>query len=379
MDNSKKYLLLASDERSYLDLFNISKELNRQNKPFCFLYSLTQERSFQINSFSLKNNYSNEKYFIKELNIALPFDPDVVIMSNENWDPEKSLIGLFKKLGKYVACVETSSYLSLGLSSKLEIFSRKSYPTNCADVFFDHSEWSKKNKEICGWYKHKSVVTGNPKYDDINSKPNKTSKKIIILGLKEPNHRKYLMSNIDTVINKFPDHEILYKPHPVEHLDFPKDFDSDYLKTFNLKLIKSQSSLMDHIYDCELVVSMLQSILYYALALNKKVILIDNPNIKNISIDGFTEEMTEERFSFWQGILNIKNFKHFQEMIGFDCVCEMNQRNNELRENFISNCLTLKNLNKSYNNKNLLHYFNYKQKNKASQTIINFIENEFKK
>ena len=298
-------------------------------------------------------------------------------MSNENWDPEKSLIALFKQLGKYVACVETSSYLSLGLSSKLEIFSRKSYPTNCADVFFDHSEWSKKNKEICGWYKHKSIVTGNPKYDDLDLKASKTLNKIIILGLKEPNHRRYLMDNIDTVINEFPGHEILYKPHPVEHLDFPDEFDSNYLKTFNLKLIKSQSSLMDHIYECESVVSMLQSILYYPLYLNKKVILIDNPNIHKISINEFTEEMTEERFSFWQRILDIKNFKQFQEMIGFDCVSIMNQRNDQLRKNFISSCLTLKNLNKSYNNKNVLDYFNLQQKNKASQKIINFIENEF--
>ena len=42
----KKYLIVASNERSYLDLKNVVLELKKRNLPYFFLYSNSSERLF---------------------------------------------------------------------------------------------------------------------------------------------------------------------------------------------------------------------------------------------------------------------------------------------------------------------------------------------
>ena len=197
-----KYFIFASDERSFLDLKNIVIELKKRNLDYFFLYSNSLQRISPTNNLEKFNYDTNtkltENHYFNTLGIELPFIPDYVIISNENWDPEKSILYEFKTRGAFIASIETSSYTMSDLKTKLEIKSRKSFPTNCIDLFFDHSKWSKETKEICGWYSNKSQITGNPKYDDLGISDLKEENIIIIHGLKDRYHHKQFNK-----INKF--------------------------------------------------------------------------------------------------------------------------------------------------------------------------------
>ena len=113
-------------------------------------------------------NIEDESYNFNSLGFNLPFKPDILLITKENWEPEKSILLEFKQHGVFIACVENSSWIHNNIKTKLEIASRKSFPSNCIDVFFDHSEWCKETKQLAEWSGIKSIVTGNPKYDDFN-------------------------------------------------------------------------------------------------------------------------------------------------------------------------------------------------------------------
>ena len=180
----KKYFLFASDERSFLDLKNVAIELKKRNIDYFFLYSNSPHRISPINNLSKYSYDTNtnikEKHSFQTLGIELPFKPDYLLISNENWEPEKTIAYEFKTKGTFIGGVETGTYTISDIKTKLEIASRKSFPTNCIDIFFDHCEWSKKTKINSGWYSNKSIVTGNPKYDNIDISGLKNEKIVFI-------------------------------------------------------------------------------------------------------------------------------------------------------------------------------------------------------
>ena len=155
-----KYLIFASDERSYSDLKNIVLELKKRDLPYFFLYSNSNNRLFpfqNLEEFSYDTNieYKSQTFPSKTLGFELPFKPDVLLITNENWEPEKSILWEFKQWGCFIGCVENSSWTHNNIKCKLEIASRKSFPTNCIDVFFDHSQWGLESKKQCGWWSQK--------------------------------------------------------------------------------------------------------------------------------------------------------------------------------------------------------------------------------
>ena len=157
-----KYLIVASDERSYLDLKNIVLELKNRNLPYFFLYNdlpnkLSPQSSLEHFKYDTNITPSNNTYPSQTLGFELPFKPTVLLITCENWEPEKSILWEFKQQGGFIGCIENSTWNFNNIKTKLEIASRKSFPSNCIDVFFDHSKWCLETKTQAGWNSTKST------------------------------------------------------------------------------------------------------------------------------------------------------------------------------------------------------------------------------
>ena len=168
-----KYLIVASDERSYLDLKNVVLELKNRNLPYFFLYNNSNIKLYphiSLDNFKYDTNieFTDKKYPSKTLGFDLPFKPNVLLITCENWEPEKNIVWEFKQLGCFIGCIENASWIHNQIKTKLELASRKTFPSNCIDVFFDHSKWCLETKTQAGWWNQKSIVTGNPRYDNMS-------------------------------------------------------------------------------------------------------------------------------------------------------------------------------------------------------------------
>tara|TARA_Y100000592_G_C5421054_1_gene293220 strand:- start:60 stop:1232 length:1173 start_codon:yes stop_codon:yes gene_type:complete len=384
----KSYFIFASDERSYLDLVNIVKELKNRNLPYYFLYSQSNQRlspQNQLDQFSYDTNimhfdlYDKSKgYSFQTLSLTLPFKPDYLLISNENWEPEKTIAYEFKTKGTFIVGIETGTYTIADIKTKLEIASRKSFPTNCIDLFFDHCEWGKKTKINSGWYANKSIVMGNPKYDNIDTSDLKNEKIVIIHGLKDKDYRKLLFEKIcNTIIPKFKNYKLYYKPHPQEISEFSSDFDNDIIKGTTIKLIKSHQEYLDLLKISEYVITYFTSLLYYALVYNKKIIILPEEKEK-ININSYSKYFNEIDFNFWQQILGFNDFKDFQKFIGKKYINTINKRNQNIQNDLdkylipFSSISDLKNI-KTNNNK-ILKYFDEFGDQKSSIRIIDYLE-----
>ena len=378
----KSYFIFASDERSYLDLINIVRELKKRGLPYYFLFTKSQERLIPthfINEYNYDTNIkSNQSHFYQTLSIDLPFKPDYVIISNENWEPEKTIAYEFKTKGSFVAGVETSSYTFTDLKTKLEIASRKSFPTNCVDVFFDNCDWSKQTKEISGWYKNKSVVVGNPKYDDIIVKDIPEENIIIIFGAKLDKAHYLLMDRINNeIIPQFKGYKIYYKPHPCEMREFSSSFEANKIKNTDIKVITNHDEFILLLNKSKYVISYFTSLLYYPLIFDKKIIIFDNI-LKNISINSLTSDFNETDFNFWKQILKFNTFEDFQHFFTNKFVETINKRNkkinNDLKKYLIPYSTSI-DLDISSNNKSILKYFDKFGDQKSSSRIVDYLEN----
>ena len=372
----KKYLIVASNERSYLDLKNIVLELKERNIPYFFLYSNSSERLFpnvNLDQFNYDTNIeSDAQYPSKTLGFNLPFKPDVLLITNENWEPEKGILWEFKQWGTFIGCIENSSWMHNNIKCKLEIASRKSFPTNCIDVFFEHSKWGLESKTISGWWGQKSVVVGNPKYDDFTYDKNKSEDIIIVYGSMEIEHHNKILNIYKHIVNKYPNWEVYYKPHPTELTDFKNDFQ-------NVKLIKDNNHFLEVVSKSKHNIGIFSSIMFYPLIMDKNVITLEHESV------GISEELNIETFSgykfnFWKGVLGFNTFQDFKDFIGEDFIKKIKKRNKELTDNINLNLVTYDKdctfMNKLSNSEEVISYFDEFNDNKASERIINYIENE---
>ena len=379
-----KYLIFASDERSYLDLKNLSIELRSRNLPYFFLYTKTPNRisprTHLQEFFHDTNIESNEKtYFSQTLGINLPFKPNVLLITNENWEPEKTILWEFKQWGCFIGCVENASRIYVNAKSRLELECRKAFPTNCIDIFFDHSEWAKKSKVLSGWFSSKSIVTGNPRNDNFILTNENIGNKIIVYGSMEREHHNTLLNIYKNLNKKLKDWEIFYKTHPSEIRDFPQDFEninvlSTYEEYFKLLPITSHH------------IGMFGSVMYFPLALNKNIIYVD------AKTSGMQDELNIENyrgheFEFWNRVFKneifgsggFKDFEEFHNFIGDDFLEDMKKRNASVEEHIKNNLVLYKEdcifMEEKSNNLDVLKYFDQFNDNKASKRIINYIEN----
>ncbi len=214
----KNYLLFAPDDRAYLDLVNIVLELKKRNLPFFFLYSrspMTQHPRQSLEQYQYDTNIEDLKPHIQSAslgNCSLPFIPDILFITREDWEPDTTVIKEFKQTGTIICCVENSAWPYNNIKTRLEIKSRLKYPTNMIDVFFEQSQWSLDTKIQAGWVNNKSHIVGIPKYDilptldpDIIYKKypeiNNGKPKIIVYGSMEKNLHYGIVDKLENKTN----------------------------------------------------------------------------------------------------------------------------------------------------------------------------------
>lgn len=370
-----KYLIVATDDRSYLDLKNVVIELKNRNLPYFFLYSNSNIRispTTHLQEFSYDTNidYDEEKYLSKTLGFELPFKPNILLITNENWEPEKSILWEFKQWGCFIGCIESASWIYGGIKSKLELSSRKSFPTNCIDIFFDHSNWGKETKTISDWFSIKSIVTGNPRNDNFNLSTSE-EKIMIVYGSMEKEHHTHLL-NIYKNLVKLKDWEVYYKPHPSEIKNFSNDFN-------NVKLLKTYTEYFNILSKSIHNIGIFSSVMYFPLTLNKNIVYVDSKT------SGIQEELNIENYrgheyNFWSQILGFKSFENFKNFIGKAFIEDIKKRNQFLEKHINNNLVLYKKdftfMDEKSNNKEVLKYFDEYNDNNASKRIINYIENE---
>jgi hypothetical protein len=373
-----KYLVVASDERSYLDLKNVVLELKNRKLPYFFLYNDNSTKLYpnlSLNNFKYDTNieFLDKTYPSKTLGFELPFKPNILLITNENWEPEKRIVLDFKQGGCFIGCIENATWIHNQIKTKLEIASRKSFPTNCIDVFFDHSEWSLETKTQAGWWNQKSIITGNPKYDNMSF--NLTNENIIIVyGSMEIEHHNKIITIYKDLIKKYPDWNIFYKPHPSEKKDFPNDFN-------NVKTIDTNDEFMELVSKSTHNIGIFSSIMYIPLIMDKNIVILDYSSI------GVNDELNIENFkgyefNFWKNILNFNSFKEFKEFISEEYIIKTLNRNKNFEKSIKENLVfynkdhTFMDMGVKSNNKSLLKYYSNYNDNKSSKRIINYIENE---
>ena len=337
-----KYFIFASDERSYLDLKNVVLELKNRNLPYFFLYNdlsdkLSPQSSLGYFKYDTNISSSDSVYPSQILGFELPFKPTVLLITCENWEPEKSILLEFKQQGCFIGCIENSSWLHNNIKTKLELTSRKTFPSNCIDVFFDHSKWCLETKKEAGWWNQKSIITGNPKFDDFNL--NSTTEDIIIVyGSMEIEHHSKILNIYNTLEKKYPKWKIFYKPHPNEFVDFKDD-----ISKIN-NLIKSNDEFLSIVKKSKHNVGIFQAVMYAPLMLNKNIVAFKHSSIgidNELNFENFKEDSHE--LSFWKRILPqyFTNFKEFKEFISIDFINKTKIRNNKLEKKIEENLVFL--------------------------------------
>ena len=384
---SKNILMFASCNRSFNEQKNVYNSLRQKNCRVIFLYSTkktTQYPSSQtIENFNIDCNFEIRedefRYEFESIGMALPFIPDIVIVSRESWLPETVIIDEFKRAGSIITCIENSSWLYNNIKTRLEILSRFRYPTNLIDVFFEHSDWCLKTKEMAGWITNKSVIVGVPKFDNLNSeKTDDDLNYIIIYGSMEQNiHPKIIdvlreIKSNEDILQKY---RICYKPHPKEFEDFPSLFSSELLK--DIIVIDKEESLQEFVSKSVCNIGIFSSVMMYPLLNNKKILYIDEVS------SGILEDMDFKKFEgheyeFWKNIINVNSFDDFKSKIGEDRVSEFLIRYSEFIQKFKSstspysiNSITSDSTEQNYSE--IVKYFDEYNDGNASERIANYL------
>jgi len=385
----KNILIFASDERATLELVNVVKELAKQEEiNYFFLYSnavSTQHPKYNLDAFNYDSNIESTvpKYSFPSLGCALPFIPDLVLITRENWLPEKEILLECKQAGSIIVNLENSSWLYNNIKTKLELLSRKSFPTNLIDVYLDHSKWVLETKELADWPTYKSKVIGVPKFDNLKDiEPVHKDKPIIIVyGSMEVNIRPSIINKLDSIEKNLTDKfQIYYRPHPKEFEDFSSDFENNYLKEYpTVTVIHNEQDLPAIVKASDINIGIYSSVMFYALLLDKKIVYIDS-DISGVSSDLNIESFKGHEYNFWAPIINVSSFEEFVDKIGVDFIEASKQRNTYL-ENKIQKCLIKYTDNFSWiennilsNNKELLSFYDEFADFKASQRVVQLIK-----
>lgn len=382
--------MFASCERSFIEQKNVYTALSNKDCNVIFLYSQDKIVQFPntetIQNFSFDCNFEvsekDFKYEFLSISTYLPFIPDVVLISRESWQPETSIIDEFKRYGSIICCLENTSWLHNNIKTRLEIISRFRYPTNAIDVFFDHSEWCLKTKELAGWVKNKTVITGNPKFDNmINLESSDNHEYVIVYGSMEINRRNNILRILqelksNNVGNKY---KVCYKPHPKEFEDFKDSFGNDIFD--HVIIINTESELIEYVKKSSYNIGIFNSMLMYPLLTNKKILYIDDDD-SGIMDDFNFEKFIGHEYEFWKRIINVNSFEEFKEKVGEQRVINFLKRYNEFVDHFKS-CTkkySIENLNSDDSTQNLadlIRYFDQYNDGMSSERIANYILDMF--
>jgi hypothetical protein len=387
----KKIVIFASCERSFEELKNVYNYLYGKECKVIFLYSRQKETmmptEININKFTVECNFEiDEKDFIyhfPSISTYLPFIPDSLLISRESWLPEKNLIVDFKQKGSLVYCIENSSWLYNNIKTRLEILSRFSFPTNLIDIFFDHSSWTFQTKKEAGWVRHKSIITGIPKFDyTVTNHDQQTEMEyIIVYGSMEDNIRKNILSTMRDILNSdiSKKYKVCYRPHPKEFTDYKGDFvDTDNGPFKDVIVIENENDLEGYVSKSYCNVGIFSSVMFYPILMKKNILHIDSENSGVMSDFNF-ENFEGKEFDFWKSIINVKTFEEFIEKIGKDRVSNFEVRYKTMLDAFNQNTRVYneQNMNMLDNSpvdySEITMYFDEYADGKASERVGDFI------
>lgn len=341
----KKIVIFASCERTYQELKNVYEYLYDKQCKVIFLYTKEKETLFpnerSIHKFTIESNFElNQDDFthkFSSIGSYLPFIPDALLVGRESWLPETRLITEFKQLGSLVYCIENSSWLYNNIKTRLEILSRFRFPTNLIDIFFDHSSWTFQTKKEAGWVRHKSIITGIPKFDTIvNNSVNGESKYIIVYGSMENNIRPNIINTLkeikeSDISNQY---KICYRPHPKEFSDYTEDFENRNTNFFkDVIVIDNESDLQNYVKDSYCNIGIFSSVMLYPILMGKNILYL-NQDDSGVMQDMYFENFEGDEFDFWKNIIDVQTFEDFKNKVGVDRVDNFIVRYNSMIDAF---------------------------------------------
>lgn len=332
-------VIFASDSKGVASVIDVVKELKNTNHNYFFLYSQETQLQFpshNLDKFTYDSNISEDNWegiWSNSLNVHLPFTPDVLLIQRDCWNPEQSIIHEFKsKWNSKIALVEVNTHLNNNPETILEMYSRTKYPQNQIDLYFEQSEFTKQERGKSGFDTSKSVVTGNPKFDNLlevkteycykkyNIDKNKTQ--ILFYSLINVS-RNEMFKCLKNLIEKI-DHskyEIFFKPYPGE--PFNEKFQSQFFPFIydKVKVVYDDIDIYSLTKICDIHIGAISSIIHFPLLLNKKII-----NINNFctyldgasSLEKYLNENSigiEDSAKFWMRVHNLPTYDDFLNLV----------------------------------------------------------------
>ena len=283
----KNVVIFASDAKALSSLNSIIEEAVKEG--FRIFAMITQHTQLQHPKFNkdnfqvLSNIERNNMEFSDVLGLHLPFKPDWLIVNRERWNPELDLINEFKrKWNCKVGVVEANAQMMNNAETLLETYSKNRFK-GLVDVWFDHSHYIKKSRQLGGFTGNLEVV-GNPKYDlnvEVSTETIKQlkeyykvdeSKEQVLLFSLVNQSRSDINKYFKEYVKKNPDKQFFYKPYPGEPFD-PK-FRNDYYPNFfidNCTPIVDETHIWSMFHICNHHIGSLSSIFYTSLLLGKKI------------------------------------------------------------------------------------------------------------
>ena len=366
-ENTNNYFIFASDKRSYLDTINVVKELKNRNINYFYLFSEhpQNQNPSDLTNFNYDTNMDLDKSIsYSSINCSLPFIPDVVILTRESWQPQQSIIAEFKQKGSIITCIENVTWIIGTIKSRMEMISRYRYPTNCIDMFFEHSSWSLETKKVCGWYDFKSKVVGNPKYDGISSK-SQDGDSILVFGTMENGAKTKVYEILEKL--KTTNKKIYYRPHPGEIESNPD------MSIEGIQIIFDESKIPEIASKCEFHLANMGASAYYSVLFNKTFIALDQNigRVEDLNIDFFKNNPHE--YNFWAPIMGVTSWDEFVGKIDLNRIEKLKDRFEEVKKSllFYDDKLEFLKLNNKFVVSNFFDDFNDQN---ASKRIINEIE-----
>jgi hypothetical protein len=332
-------VIFASDSKGVASVIDVVKELKNTNHNYFFLYSQETQLQFptyNLDTFTYDSNISLENWgniWSESLNVSLPFIPDTLLIQRDCWQPEQSIIHEFKsKWNSKITMVEVNTHLNNNPETILEMYSRTKYPQNQIDLYFEQSEFTKQERNKSGFDASKSVVTGNPKFDNLleveteycysKYEIDKNKTQILFYSLINVS-RNEMFKCLENLTSKI-DHskyEIFFKPYPGE--PFHEKFKTQFFPFIydKVKVIYDDIDIYPITKICDIHIGAISSIIHFPLLLNKKIININNFCTYldgSSSLERYLKETSvgiEDSAKFWMRVHDLPTHDSFIKLV----------------------------------------------------------------
>ena len=332
-------VIFSPDSKEFASVVNVVKKIKTTNHNYFCLYSLETQLQFptqNLDKFTYDSNISEDNWggiWSDSLNVHLPFSPDVLLIQRDCWQPEQSIIHEFKsKWNCKVVMIEVNTFLINNPETILEMHSRTKYPQNQINLYFEQSEFTKQERGKSGFDISKSIVIGNPKFDNLSGveteycylKYNIDKEKTQILFYSLINvSRNEMFECLENLVKNidYSKYEIFFKPYPGE--PFLENFHHQFFPFIyeNVKVIYDDIDIFAIAKICDIHIGAISSIIHFPLLLNKKII-----NINNFctyldgasSLEKYLAENSvgiEDSAHFWMRVHNLPTYDSFINLV----------------------------------------------------------------